>query len=216
MWWKIAININPKFRVRAVGSQKQLPGCNVAKELDKETILRLCNGECFNPSDERKLITRIEVIRIRPQAYSGEPIQNLIEDPWRVFSCDPSAEGCEVEFTDDNFMNANREIIYYVRAIQEPSLAINSSNLNCDRDDSGKCIKIEHQEVRILQRDLVAHRQLSAEVHQHHIVDLVCHTYQIVRLYDQFVLAELNKQVFLLRNFLNGTLIFLHSRQVVS
>ena len=136
------LNINPKFRVRAVGSQKQLPGCNVAEELNKETILRLCNGECFNPSDERKLITRIEVIRIRPQAYSGEPIQNLIEDPWRVFSCDPSAEGCEVEFTDDNFMNANREIIYYVRAIQEPSLAINSSNLNCDRDDSGKCTKV--------------------------------------------------------------------------
>ena len=47
-----------------------------------------------------------------------------------------------VEFTDDNFMNANREIIYYVRAIQEPSLAINSSNLNCDRDDSGKCTKV--------------------------------------------------------------------------
>ena len=56
--------------------------------------------------------------------------------------CDPSSEGCEVEFTDDNFTNANREIIYYVRAIQEPSLAINASNLNCDRDDSGKCIKV--------------------------------------------------------------------------
>ena len=107
-----------------------------------EVINRLCKGECFNPSDERKLISRIEVVRIRPQAYSGEPIENLIEDPWKVFQCGPSSEGCEVEFTDDNFTNANREIIYYVRAIQEPSLAINASNLNCDRDDSGKCIKV--------------------------------------------------------------------------
>ena len=136
------LNINPRFRVRAVGSQKQLPGCNVGEGFNPEVINRLCKGECFNPSDERKLITRIEVVRIRPQAYSGEPIENLIEDPWKVFMCDPSSEGCEVEFTDDNFTNANREIIYYVRAIQEPSLAINASNLNCDRDDSGKCIKV--------------------------------------------------------------------------
>ena len=136
------LNVNPRFRVRAVGSQKQLPGCNVGEEFDKKTLDRLCKGECFNPSDERKLISRIEVVRIRPQAYSGESIENLIEDPWKVFACEASSEGCEVEFTDDNFTNANREIIYYVRAIQEPSLAINGSNLNCDRDDSGKCIKV--------------------------------------------------------------------------
>ena len=136
------MEINPKFRVRAVGSQKQLPGCNVGEEFNREILDRLCKGECFNPSDERKIISRIEVVRIRPQAYSGEPIENLIEDPWKVFDCEVSSEGCEVEFTDENFTDANREIIYYVRAIQEPSFAINASNLNCDRDDSGKCIKV--------------------------------------------------------------------------
>ena len=136
------LNINPRFRVRAVGSQKQLPSCNVGEEFNREILDRLCKGECFNPSDERKIISRIEVVRIRPQAYSGEPIENLIDDPWKIFKCDASSEGCEVEFTDENFINANREIIYYVRAIQEPSLAINASNLNCDRDDSGKCIKV--------------------------------------------------------------------------
>ena len=81
-------------------------------------------------------------MRIRPQAYSGEPIENLIEDPWKEFLCEPSPEGCEIEFTDENFTNANREIIYYVRGIQEPTLAINASNLNCDRDETGKCLRV--------------------------------------------------------------------------
>ena len=136
------LSVNPKFRVRAVGAQKQLPGCSTLEEINKETIDRLCKGECFNPSNERKLINRIEVVRIRPQAYSGEPIENLIEDPWKEFLCEPSPEGCEIEFTDENFTNANREIIYYVRGIQEPTLAINASNLNCDRDETGKCLRV--------------------------------------------------------------------------
>ena len=46
------------------------------------------------------------------------------------------------QFEDSNFINANREIIYYVRAIQEPSLAIGAANLACEYDDFGNCIKV--------------------------------------------------------------------------
>ena len=32
--------------------------------LSPERMAKLCHNECDNPSDERKLITRIEVVRI--------------------------------------------------------------------------------------------------------------------------------------------------------
>ena len=122
---------NPKFQVRALGSQKQRPGCSFNNELDLNSLNELCNGECFNPIDERNNISRIEVIRIRPQTYPDEPIETLIQDPWKVLECKPSQEGCLVEFEDQNFNDANREIIYYVRAIQEPSVSIAAANLAC-------------------------------------------------------------------------------------
>tara|TARA_Y100001970_G_scaffold98563_1_gene123911 strand:- start:55402 stop:57624 length:2223 start_codon:yes stop_codon:yes gene_type:complete len=143
MGTELFLEENPTFRVQAVGAQKQLPGCvmNSSKE-NKEIIERLCKGECFNPSDERKIISRIEVVRIRPQIYKDEPIDTLIEDPWKTFLCEPSQEGCSVEFSDEKFISANREIIYYVRAIQEPSQGINGGQLNCETNQSGQCIEI--------------------------------------------------------------------------
>jgi len=135
---------SPKFQVKALGAQKQLPGCSALdkKNISSEVLDRLCKGECFNPSDERKNISRIEVIRIRPQVYEGEPINALIEDPWKTFECEPSQEGCQVEFIDEQFEGSNREIVYYVRAVQEPTDAINGSGLDCNLDENGRCIKI--------------------------------------------------------------------------
>ena len=134
---------NPKFKVRVLGSQKQAPGCSSENEITKTYLEKLCNGECFNPTDERNNISRIEIIRIRPQSYPDEPIETLIEDTWKIFECEPSQEGCVVEFEDPNFMDANREVIYYVRAIQEPSLAIGAANLACEFDDDGMCKKVK-------------------------------------------------------------------------
>ena len=135
---------SPKFQVKALGAQKQLPGCSPLDNdnLGSEVLERLCRGECFNPSDERKNISRIEVIRIRPQVYEGEPISALIEDPWRTFECEPSQEGCQVEFIDEQFEGSSREIVYYVRAVQEPTEAINASGLDCELDQNGRCIKV--------------------------------------------------------------------------
>jgi len=135
---------SPKFQVKALGAQKQLPGCSPidSENLSSKVLERLCRGECFNPSDERKNISRIEVIRIRPQVYEGEPINALIEDPWRIFECEPSQEGCQVEFIDEQFEGSSREIVYYVRAVQEPTEAINASGLDCELDQNGRCIKV--------------------------------------------------------------------------
>ena len=141
---EVEMSYSPEFSVKALGAQKQLPGCDGVgdENLFFEVKEKLCRGECFNPSDERKNISKIEIIRIRPQVYDNEPISPLIEDPWKVFECEPSQEGCQVVFTDDQFEGSNREIIYYARAIQETTEAINAGGLNCDLDESGKCIKV--------------------------------------------------------------------------
>lgn len=140
---ELAMEDNPIFNVRALGAQFQKPGCNDLFETGEvqEIIKRICKEECFNPSDQRKDIKRIEVVRIRPQSYEDEPLENLIEDPWKVFECEPSQEGCQIEFQDQQFSIGNREVIYYVRAIQAPSLAINADGLGCERKGE-KCEKV--------------------------------------------------------------------------
>jgi hypothetical protein len=124
---------SPVFRVRAVGSFEQLPGCPSYAEaaLTAERLERLCEGECYHPSDQRRLISRIEIVRIRPQASPDEPIENLVEDPWRVIPCEPDASGCRVTFTDNEFAAQARDTVYYARAIEEPSLAVDADPITC-------------------------------------------------------------------------------------
>ncbi len=134
----------PSFRVRAVGSFAQKPGCpeHTVDSLSSDRLHHLCRGECYNPSDQRRKITRIEVVRIRPQNRPGEPIARLIEDPWKTLPCSGDPSGCEAVFEDRDFSAAARDTVYYVRAIEEPSLAVNAANLRCEYDDDGKCIKV--------------------------------------------------------------------------
>jgi hypothetical protein len=129
--------------VRAVGSFKQKPGCpDFAKAgMDAGRLQTLCSGECDNPSDVRNLITRIEVVKIRPQARPGEPIDGLIEDKFIVHACPPSPNGCSFSFTDPGYGSGGRDAIYYVRAIEETQPTINARPVECERDASGRCIK---------------------------------------------------------------------------
>lgn len=135
---------NPTFRVRAAGSLRQNEGCPdySVRGLTPDRLQQLCRGECYNPGNERFHITRIEVVRIRPQIFEGEPVDALIEDVWRTLPCNDFGEGCEVEFTDPDFAAGGRDALYYVRAIQEPSGQINGDNLRCTYDENGQCIEV--------------------------------------------------------------------------
>ncbi len=135
--------MTPSFRVRAAGSLQQQPGCpdSALSALSPQRLQDLCHGECYNPGDERHRLDRIEVVRIRPQQRAGEPLDDLIEDPWRTFRCPADTDSCTVEFRDDDFIGAARDAVYYVRAIQVPTPKINGSNLACEYDENGLCVK---------------------------------------------------------------------------
>jgi hypothetical protein len=140
---EVALGTAPRFEVRAVGGFEPRPGCPgfVHEALSADRIAELCRGHCYHPSDRRRRIARIEVVRIRPQREAGEPVAPLVEDPWQRFACPPSQDGCRVTFEDPGFADARRETVYYVRAIQEPSLAVNGDPLRCERDEAGRCVR---------------------------------------------------------------------------
>ena len=135
----------PRFRVRAVGSFAQQPGCpeHAAEALGSERLAQLCLGECYHPSDERRPITRVEVVRIRPQRFPGEPLDGLVEDPWRVFPCPADGAGCVVEFEDTEFADSGRDAVYYARAIEARDALIHGANpLGCRFDSQGRCVEV--------------------------------------------------------------------------
>ena len=141
----VTLDEPPIFQVRAVGSFEQKPGCpaDAAEALAPDRMARLCQGECYNPSDRRRPITRIEVVRITPQVRPGEPVEKLIEDPWRVIPCSAGPGGCQVAFTDPAYPTLGRDALYYVRAIEAPSLAVGADPLGCKRDASGRCVEMD-------------------------------------------------------------------------
>jgi hypothetical protein len=133
----------PRFQVRAVGSLVQKPGCpeESLHGLEPARLERLCRGECYHPSDQRHPIVAIEVIRIRPQAHPGEDVNDLIEDTWRRFECEPEPNGCVVTFEDREYPTSGRDVLYYVRAIQEETPAVNGANLRTEFDVQGNAVR---------------------------------------------------------------------------
>ena len=133
---EIIMSQNPRFVVRAAGSFKQAQGCSdeSVDALSSDRLEYLCAGECYNPTNERHILNQIEVIKITPQSYAGESVKPLIQDPWMTIPCNGRGE-CIVEFEDQNF---SRDSVYYVRAIQEATPAINGSSLS-DREEFKLC-----------------------------------------------------------------------------
>lgn len=134
----------PRFRVRAAGDFRQAPGCPpfTAQGLPAARLEHLCGGECYNPTSERLRITRIEVVRIRPQVRPGEDVATLIEDVWLSLPCNDIGQGCTVEFTDPDFLRNRRDAVYYVRAIQEPTPRVNGGALRPTRDANGRTVSV--------------------------------------------------------------------------
>ena len=142
---EVQMKQTPRFRVRAAGAFEQQPGCpqHSVEALGAERLEYMCGSECYNPGDNRKPIERIEVVRIRPQAFPGEPVKELIEDPWLTLPCDDQGAGCTVEFEDPDFTISGRDTLYYVRALQAPTPTINGDQLRCTRDESGQCVQVD-------------------------------------------------------------------------
>ena len=140
---ELTMGDSPIFQVRAVGSFEQLPGCPdyALSGLGPQRVENICKSDCYNPSDRRRLITRIEVVRIRPQKRPGEPIAPLIEDPWRIFECEPNRDGCSVTFGDPDYAGGERDALYYVRAFESPAPGINAAGARCEYDGDGSCLK---------------------------------------------------------------------------
>jgi hypothetical protein len=141
---EVTFDRDPRFRARAVGSRIQQPGCpeESGAALGEDRLELLCRGECYHPSDDRRVIEAIEVVRIRPQAVAGEAVAPLIEDPWRTFACEPDPDlGCTVEFEDPEYATSGRDAIYYVRALEEASLAINGANQRTEFDADGNATR---------------------------------------------------------------------------
>jgi len=130
---ELSLSDTPRFVVRAAGSFVQKPGCppDVVHALGEERVDRICAGECYYPGDRRRRITRIEVIRILRQQREDEPVVELIEDPWLTLPCPEEKELCTVEFDDPTFVELGRDLLYYVRAIQEPTPTVNGGGLRC-------------------------------------------------------------------------------------
>ncbi len=137
-----ALATAPRFQVRAVGSLREQPGCPEisTRGLPPERLARLCRGECYNPGDDRHPIVAVEVVRIRPQQHRGEPVDPLIEDPWKRFECAPDPNGCSVTFEDEEFAGSGRDAVYYVRVLQEQTPAINGANLRTTFDAAGAAV----------------------------------------------------------------------------
>lgn len=141
---EVAMTDAPRFTVKALGAFKQKPGCPAYAEaaVGQPRLKALCQGECYNPSSVRKRITRIEVIRIRRQQNANEKVATLIDDPWKTLTCPAGDAACTVSFEDPEFTAGRRDLLYYVRAIEEPSPAVDGANLRCTRDAEGNCIKV--------------------------------------------------------------------------
>jgi hypothetical protein len=141
---EVRLGETPRFEVRVVGSFVQQPGCpdESRSALSPERLDRLCFGECYHPGDERHTIAAIEVVRVRPRLRDDEPVAPLVEDPWLRFDCSPSPHGCVVRFDDPDFEASGRDVVYYVRALQEPTPAINGANLRTEFDAEGRATAV--------------------------------------------------------------------------
>ncbi|MCB9725826.1 MAG: DUF3604 domain-containing protein [Spirochaetaceae bacterium] len=142
---EVEMRETPRFEVRALGSFEPRPGCpDWSREgLGGERLASLCRNECYFPSEVRRPIVAIEVVRITPRIAPDEPIEPRIEDPWLRLECEDAGEGCVVRFEDEDFASRGRDTLYYVRALEAARPAIAGNPLRPRRGDDGRVESIE-------------------------------------------------------------------------
>jgi len=142
---EVEMTRDPRFTVRAVGSFEQAPGCPDWSRagLSPNRMDRLCRDECYRPSEVRRVIEAIEIVRIRPRREAGEAVAPLIEDPWLRHECPRDPAGCHFAFEDPDYAASGRDALYYARAIEEPSMAISGNPLGPERDAAGRTISVQ-------------------------------------------------------------------------
>ena len=87
-------------------------------------------------------LARADALRHRGRA--DEAVAPLIEDPWKVLECSGDGfGGCVAHFFDEHFETAGRDTAYYVRALEEPSEAINGAPLSTRFDEEGRPVSID-------------------------------------------------------------------------
>ena len=143
----------PRFRVHATGAHRDRETCpqgGFAQMDDPDFVPDVCLGVCHNPDTDgpRLKILRLEIIRIRRQKSPDEPVGSLIDDVWRTLPCEGDTEGdgeadCRAEFEDPEFASLDRDVLYYVRAIQEETQAVNGRPLGCIEEGGTGCVETE-------------------------------------------------------------------------
>ena len=136
----------PHFRVHAIGSPDDTQRCedDLDQRVGREGFTEhVCRGHCYREGDQRRKITRFEIVRIRRQRNPcTDDVGLLIDDPFDTKPCvgdgeegdddGPGEVDCWAEFDGE-------DVLYHVRAIQEPTLAVNGDPLQCERED-GRCV----------------------------------------------------------------------------
>ena len=130
---------------RIVPVLNQMSSDGVSDKVDRITLNAIHDElrATTRARSERLSIAAIEIVRIRPQVRADEDVDSLIEDPWRRFECEPDPQGCAVTFEDTEYPESGRDALYYARAIQEETPAINGANLRTELDSEGNAVSIE-------------------------------------------------------------------------
>jgi Protein of unknown function (DUF3604) len=144
MGTEVIMGDTPRFRVKALGAFEQIPGCPdyAVTALGVDRVESLCGGECYRPGgDKRKTISRIEIVKIRPQVRPDERIEPLVQDAWKSFDCPANGEACIVEFDDPEYQIQGRAALYYARVIQEAEPLIAGDPFGCEYNKDGECVE---------------------------------------------------------------------------